>query len=180
MLGPNAVSSDNPNPSADMKLISWHDSLSIGVPELDDQHRQLIAICNRAIAGFADREGLRAVLSELREYTVKHFAAEEAHLDGIGYPQRAAHAQIHARLKREVMDYQDALYRRRSVTSAELRAFLKKWLIDHILHADMAFQRYAEERERERRARENALVLEGGGEGGGNGENAEDDTHAAE
>jgi hemerythrin len=63
-----------------MALMTWGPKLSVGVPQIDDQHKKLIELVNRLneamIAGHG-RDLIGSTLSELVKYTQYHFACEE-------------------------------------------------------------------------------------------------------
>ncbi|MCW8943237.1 MAG: diguanylate cyclase [Sedimenticola sp.] len=63
-----------------MKKILWDDGLSIGVPALDEEHRQLIALLNSLIdliGETPDVEQVHAILDELESLTAIHSRHEE-------------------------------------------------------------------------------------------------------
>ena len=76
----------------------WKDSLLIGVPKIDDQHKKLIS----AIDGLMDactkgqeRDVIGKTLSFVCDYTKVHFADEEKLMAQYAYPNMAAHKRIH-------------------------------------------------------------------------------------
>ena len=63
-----------------MKDLVWSDILSVGVEEIDEDHRKLIHIFNILNHAVADKESpeyLAATLEELINCTVWHFSHEE-------------------------------------------------------------------------------------------------------
>lgn len=128
-----------------MKTIQWDERLSLGIEELDKQHKGLLAIANEVIqaAGSSEwNEQVRDVMQRLREYTLRHFSAEEGYMEKILYPDLMLHKQEHKRLVRRVKEYQAQLEKGVEVSPAEVRAFLKEWLVEHILGTDMAIGRF--------------------------------------
>lgn len=131
-----------------MPGLVWSASLEIGVKQIDDQHKQLIDICNRVMEAVREKLGTLGVdeiIKELREYTVFHFHDEEARMEKLRYPALASHHEEHERLKRQVKHWQREIYEKEAVTVDEVNAFLRGWLIDHILQRDMAFKSWLKE-----------------------------------
>lgn len=133
-----------------MKQIEWNDELSVGVPKVDTQHKELIRIANvllKAVTLGRDERVLGNVVRKLRDYTVHHFSNEEDLMETVGFPGRGEHANEHARLKREVKDYQRLIYKKENLTPDALLEFLKDWLLGHILTFDRDLARFIHEQE---------------------------------
>lgn len=132
-----------------MKRLEWSQKLSLGVPQIDKQHQRLVQLANNLVAAIqtdmAD-DILEALFKELREYTMFHFQDEELYMQEVGYPEHEAHAKIHAELKQQVRDYQQALVDNQNVSPDEVLVFLKGWLVDHIIYKDMEIARFVSKR----------------------------------
>jgi len=125
-------------------LFEWTDQFSVGIEEVDDQHKILFDLINRlfmAALNRADHAGMAAILDDLVDYTRTHFALEEQLLAEAGYPDLAQHQADHQRfvVKLEAV-VQKFMVEEKSVTF-ELINFLKHWLKEHILETDMAYAR---------------------------------------
>ncbi len=127
------------------KFMEWSAALSVGVDELDSQHKVLVGLVNElheALTQGREREVLDAVLTRLVEYTRIHFAVEESLMRLLGYPGLDAHMEEHraliARLNalRRKADAGDA------TVSIELMDFLKLWLTSHIMESDQRYARH--------------------------------------
>lgn len=119
--------------------LRWDDRLNLGVAEIDGQHQTLVGYCNVLVAAIQKGQGQAAVtatLTRLRDYTTIHFAAEERYMEQIGYPDLPAHREAHADMVRRVKEFQRRIYQHEDPAPAEVRAFLKDWLITHILGVD--------------------------------------------
>ena len=126
-----------------MTGIAWSTKLETGIQEIDEQHKKLIDIANQVIEAVREKLGTLGVdeiVKELRDYTVLHFSEEEERMAGLHYPELGAHHIEHERLKNQVKIWQRDLYRMESLTVEAVRDFLRGWLVDHILHSDMAFK----------------------------------------
>jgi hemerythrin-like metal-binding protein len=128
-----------------VKDIVWGDVLSVGIDEIDEDHRKLVDtfnILNHAVAEGESNDYLLAVLDELINCTVWHFSHEERLMLKYGYDQAEEHKREHgeliesaARLKEEILagDQQ--------VTEKHLE-FLEGWLTEHIFTTDMRLGDY--------------------------------------
>ena len=144
-LGNGAGNEDGSGPI--VMPLAWNASYSVGVPELDDQHRRLIELINQVGDDYGPRnsftDGLfHEVLRDMFDYTQVHFQAEEDHLRRIAYPQLAAHEREHATFTARVMEFIDAARHGRQDRKG-IHGFLLNWLVSHILESDMRYRGYA-------------------------------------
>lgn len=127
-----------------MSLIRWRESLSLGVPSIDTDHRRLIHILNHlhfmAIAG-DDRAALAQVLRELLDYAKGHFAREEMLMRLAAYPGYEAHRKLHRQLTETVMGFEARYHAKpRHFDVQRFYDFVADWLMLHILEEDMKIQ----------------------------------------
>jgi len=135
-----------------MSRIQWNEELSVGVKEVDDQHKELISIANTLLGAVESGRGRSVtdkVIKQLRDYTVFHFNSEEDLMRSSQYPKLSEHIATHSRLKNEVKDFQRDVYEGKSPSTAKVMAFLKEWLLNHILSYDRDFARFLRERPKE-------------------------------
>lgn len=122
--------------------MSWSDDLSVGLQEIDEQHKILITLINRlfteAIMQKADQSVVSKILNELVQYTIVHFSVEESLFRIFDYPEIEAHQKQHEQLKQKVLDFQRA-FESGTPINAELMSFLRKWLKDHIMITDKRY-----------------------------------------
>lgn len=128
-----------------MSGIQWSNELSVGVKEIDDQHKELISIANSLIMAVENQAGrpvVEKVITQLRAYTVSHFTAEAKLMQATHFPQLAEHEAEHMKLKKDVQKFQQELYKGKGPTANEVLRFIKGWLLNHILKYDREFARY--------------------------------------
>jgi hemerythrin len=129
-----------------MEPIQWSRWMSVGIDDLDEDHRVLIAIVNKLSddANRHDPAVIEAILDELIVYTRHHFAAEEACMMRSNYPTFAAHKALHDALTRQVESYREGFIANRDATTGEdVFDFCAAWLGKHILKEDTRFGEYA-------------------------------------
>jgi len=127
------------------QVFPWQPRYSVGITEIDEQHKKLIALINDLQAAMLRGEGkaaLSRILDELIRYTETHFAFEENLLRRRNYSELGAHAQQHQNLKKQVYDLRNELRSGKMTVTMEVMHFLKNWLANHILGSDL---RYAQE-----------------------------------
>jgi hemerythrin-like metal-binding protein len=78
--------------------LDWDEAESVGVEELDVQHRQILRRLRGMNAAAAEgrADELRASLRFLERYAIDRFAAEERWMSAHGYPGGREHARAHA------------------------------------------------------------------------------------
>lgn len=125
------------------QFAEWSDELSVGIEEIDAQHKMLVGLLNRlydeAIVHQASAETLNDILHELVEYTIIHFAVEESLFRIFDYPATEIHTKHHNELKVQVAELQEKLKRGEATLNVELMMFLKKWLQYHIIEEDKLY-----------------------------------------
>ncbi|WP_051304618.1 bacteriohemerythrin [Chitinilyticum litopenaei] len=125
------------------KLIEWSDELSVGIQEIDEQHKVLVGLLNELHDAIRHRHGSAAsaaILNRLADYTRTHFTVEESLMRILGYPDYEEHKGHHEALIAQMQSLQQRLAAGETVTF-ELLHFLRNWLTNHILEGD---KRYTE------------------------------------
>ena len=125
--------------------MEWTEGLSVGVPKLDDHHRQLFALLARIDQMAEDRrlalEPVREVFDELNRYIAYHFAEEEAMMERAGFPFLDLHRHSHQTIALRVADMSATLTAANVETVArELHGFLVGWLVHHIEIEDFEYR----------------------------------------
>lgn len=123
--------------------MDWKISFSIGVEEIDSQHRELIDLFRSIVASIEAGDSWSDThyrIVDLRRFAEFHFQFEEGLMRMFGYPQAEAHAGNHkdffTRLEAiERISLQDSVHE-------EMVKFLYDWLTDHILHCDKEYARH--------------------------------------
>ena len=131
--------------------VEWREHLSVGMAEIDDQHKLLFDKFNAFLAacdnGSSAEEVIR-LFTFLGTYVVTHFADEERLMQQVGFPDFDKHRELHQEFTGQV----DALRERlksegpsqRRVSSASLT--MTGWLIEHISGKDRAIGRFVKEK----------------------------------
>ena len=130
-----------------MEFFPWKDEYSVGIFEIDSQHRKLVDILNRLNLDISEKKyNIMTVVSELIEYTISHFKFEEALLTKYEYPDREKHKILHESLTRDVLAYQVKIEQGESISASKIVDFLSNWLSVHILEEDQTYAHFLMER----------------------------------
>ncbi len=130
--------------------IFWRPQFRIGQDDIDADHRYLILLINTVelVLRFPDDpRNVDLALTELRRYAEYHFEREERiqiaysyiHLDQHKREHRALLAEIDVLAQRihATLEDPDGGVEGVKAQSGEITAFLRKWLVDHVMKADM-------------------------------------------
>ncbi|NNE83421.1 MAG: hemerythrin family protein [Alphaproteobacteria bacterium] len=135
-----------------MASIEWTHKMSVGVPELDNDHKGLLAVINQLEAHGADEAGQVAVrrsLNWLLRYAQTHFAREQAVLTQCKYPQLSEHIDEHRDfvnwMKETIAAFDESPARATAETRDDLITYLENWWRHHILVEDRKYKSCAQE-----------------------------------
>ena len=123
-----------------MKDLVWDKILSVGIDEIDEDHRKLVNIFNILNLAINDRstpQYLAAVLDELINCTVWHFSHEERLMLKYNYDRFDEHKTEHRELIKSAKELQQKVLQSGCLVAHEDLEFLEQWLTEHILSADM-------------------------------------------
>ncbi|MBI5329204.1 MAG: hemerythrin family protein [Betaproteobacteria bacterium] len=125
-------------------VFTWSDDLSVGIEEIDHQHRTLIDILNRLFHAVVERkseEVIGATLDALIDYTFTHFELEEQLMVNAGYDEAAfvSHQAAHKAFIDKVEGIARKSVMENKMVAFELINFLKHWLRDHICVTDKQY-----------------------------------------
>lgn len=126
--------------------IEWTGDLSVGIPEVDAEHKRFIALVNglnQAIAGHTGLAEVRKWMLLIIEDAEQHFAHEEALFAEWNYPDAADHALKHADVMSQlgaIMDHFGGSSLDYEWIDAGLK--IKQALINHLLTEDMKYRDY--------------------------------------
>ena len=126
-------------------FVTWKDEYSVGIAQLDDDHRKLLNLINQfqtAVHYKTGEEFERRIMEELIDYTRTHFRREEELMQRYGYPElgphRAEHAEMISRVENMVQKYKDEGYE----SFAGVADYLRDWLINHINGTDQGYSAF--------------------------------------
>jgi len=122
-----------------MKNITWDESLTVDVEEIDEDHKKLVELYNilsHSVAEGASTEYIDAVLEEMISFTVWHFRHEERLMLLYKYQDIAAHKAEHSDLIDGARELQQKFHEKKILSEEDID-YLEAWLTGHILGHDM-------------------------------------------
>ena len=123
-------------------MIEWEDKYSVGISIIDEEHKKLIGILNKAIfaKGHNDNpEELREVLREMTNYALTHFKTEETYMEEFNYPEYQGHKEEHKEFYTEMFSYLGKVIEDDYQIANEIIEYLKWWLVNHIQGTDKKY-----------------------------------------
>lgn len=124
-------------------MFEMKDEYLTGIEMIDEEHRELFRITQEAYEVLNDSfisdkfDHIVTIIGRLKEYTIKHFADEEAYMESIQYKRMFTQKIEHAAFveKLEEIDF-DQMDREQSDALLKILEFLGDWLVSHILEKD--------------------------------------------
>lgn len=130
-----------------MGLTQWRSEYSLGIDEIDGQHKALVNCIARLEKSIEDPDekqrwaAIHYAIVQLSDYARIHFAVEESVMRILGYPELDAHIAQHGVFVAYLKEME-----RKSIThdvrEDEIVSFLRKWLLNHILVDDKNYAAY--------------------------------------
>jgi hemerythrin len=115
----------------------------VGLPAIDDDHRQLVQAINRIAADIEEASYALCVelFGDLETAAEAHFAREEEILERLGYPEIERHRAYHAELIRRLRELQRLGERKLAKQELFGRfARMADFVVDDIIRGDLEFR----------------------------------------
>ena len=131
-----------------MEQIMWTDKFSVGVAQLDAQHKTLIAMVNRLLSSpevTTRSETISDLLSDMTDYARTHFRTEEELMRQHGYPMLDEQIAQHRSFRKKAVDFCTATTLAIDEIPDTMLNYLREWLLEHILTVDMQYKPFFEE-----------------------------------
>lgn len=128
-----------PLPPRANSWVNWDDSLSVGIDSIDEQHHYLIDLINDLYEVISNKSGVREVARLIKAtdaYARVHFRAEEQMMEYYGYPGIRQQVQQHHSFEARIREFYQELHDNPLVAQYDVLAYLRTWLIQHILVED--------------------------------------------
>lgn len=126
----------------------WTKKISVGIEEIDNQHRKFISMINDAydMVGNRNSSGLVKIAKDIVFYASIHFETEESMLKRWEYPLLAQHKKEHEKIFRDAVAFYDRIDREGGRALGDFLDFLKDWFNNHLSKFDMAYAEYYKEK----------------------------------
>lgn len=136
-----------------VERVEWHEGLSVGIEEIDGQHRALF----RAVNAFLDsvenadnNDEVDAVVSFLEDYVGTHFDTEESAMRKHDYPLYDEHLAQHRHFSETVAYLKEKYLEWGWGSTSSLKTMLQRklvnWLIEHVSVSDRKLGAYLQDK----------------------------------
>jgi hemerythrin-like metal-binding protein len=132
--------------------MEWTKDLSVGIEEIDEQHKELIKRINDLVDSVRQhvcKYKIGDVIKFLEEYIFVHFGEEEGLMKKYAYPDYPAHKAQHeyfigefGDLKKELEKLEGGKKRGSYDLSVETNRIVVDWIFDHIAKVDKRLGSY--------------------------------------
>ncbi len=127
----------------------WDESYSVGVTELDEQHKKLFDLIG-TIEHIGAQEDLKTAIYEtldsLMEYVMIHFHTEEIYMKSAEYPEFDAHLKKHQKISEDVNNRVNYIMNKEptALDLIMIHNFLMEWLKEHIMIEDQGYRTFVQ------------------------------------
>lgn len=128
-----------------MAAINWSERFSVGVQQLDQQHKHLFELVNQlsdAMKSGKKPEVVGQIFVDLIKYTDNHFKTEEELFSKYRFGGSLSHKKHHDELRSKAMELKTKHDNGSIVVTVELLNFLASWINNHILEEDMQYKEF--------------------------------------
>lgn len=129
-----------------MPLIEWQDEFRIGIPSIDHEHQELIALINglhESLSSDATADEILGFLGEVDAQISAHFALEEWTMRELRYDQYEDHKADHDRLLEQIREIADAFETGAYMDYGHRLGYhLKHWFSEHFQTKDARLHRF--------------------------------------
>lgn len=128
-----------------MALVEWREEYKVGLPDVDHEHAELIALINRAhdrLLTPGSGVTVPEYLGEIHARISAHFALEERLMRERRYDQFAEHKADHERLLDAIRDIMDDYEDHDEYDEAQFAERLAGWFTGHFRTHDARLHRH--------------------------------------
>ena len=108
--------------------VDWSEEFSVGVKEIDQQHKRFIVIMNdlyEALENQDERIVLGDIITQLAAYANYHFLTEEKYMDEYDYEGTTQHKKEHQALRDDIAVFGEKYQQNEEKYAQELLHFVK-------------------------------------------------------
>jgi len=123
------------------ELIIWSEGYSVGIQEIDDQHKKLIGLINQLYNLYLDKRSseIASIIKEIKAYTLYHFSTEEKLFRECKYKDMLSHIQMHEGFINDLNDITKNSSASNDILTMKTMTFLQRWLTNHIMKEDKKY-----------------------------------------
>lgn len=129
-------------------MFEWKKEFELGIESIDNEHKRLLEIGNQISDMLSNHDDesdnyddIIDVIGELKDYTIYHFANEEAHMEACNYNDITNHKKEHADFVAYISSVDFHLIEEDQ--KRFMKDLLKKivnWVFNHIISTDFMYK----------------------------------------
>ncbi|MDR2393404.1 MAG: bacteriohemerythrin [Treponema sp.] len=128
----------------EITFITWKDTYSVGIPQIDEQHQELVQLTAALYAACthgtdAGRVYFKQAIHEIVRYIHFHFSAEEKVMERIEFPELAEHKKQHEHFVKKVLEDVKKFESGKAIVPNTFARFLRDWILTHIAQEDQKY-----------------------------------------
>lgn len=120
--------------------LAWSNDYVLGIEIIDEQHKRLFSYLEEVDTAIkqGDKKMVETVVRGMVDYAISHNTFEETLMERAGYPDLAAHREVHNKFKERANKYVTRLENNTDPLKLgeQVRVFLGLWLISHVKKDD--------------------------------------------
>lgn len=126
-----------------MPYIEWDDTLSMDIPDVDAQHKNLVQMLQtleKAVQETPTSEQIYTSILDMMEFASVHFCTEENLMKPYAQrvPSYEEHVYQHKEFMKITLEFMSRFREEGPALAGEMSAFLYSWIVNHIRVVDRA------------------------------------------
>ena len=144
----------------DATPIKWNSSLSVGINEIDDQHKEMVELMNELHRSLKQKRSPKTslrIFHALVQSTQIHFSVEESLMRIFGYPDHEEHKHHHNALMAELKKLKPRI-NNWQLSDDDLLPLLKTSLTRHFMEEDKDYSTFLQNKGLKQRNKTRSLL----------------------
>ena len=128
-----------------MDFLEWKQDFSVGLPQMDNEHKMMFSLINDLNGRIHSGEGhvsLSYIFTSMKAYSSYHFSSEEELLATVNYPELSTQQQSHEGFIKRISEFEEDMLNREVDIAPKVMNFLKVWWVGHIQNEDKKYAEY--------------------------------------
>ncbi|GBE58468.1 bacteriohemerythrin [bacterium BMS3Abin01] len=138
-----------------MAFLEWDEKYSVGIEEIDQQHKRLFDLINKLYgtvqkvngandlqSSIIELSAILAAVDKMEDYASYHFSTEENYMLEYSYPDYKAHKKAHDLFFESVRKFKREIDEGKGFKLTDILEYLKKWLTGHVLTTDQKYRKF--------------------------------------
>jgi len=123
-------------------MLIWSDEYSLIIPVIDEQHKKLFELINKArmVENFSNNpKSALEILDQMNEYAREHFKSEELFMRISNFPELESHRNEHIDFANTIIDYKNRVVCGDYQVINKMLEYILEWVVNHIQVTDKKY-----------------------------------------